>query len=201
MNSVNLRTILFTILIAAFVIWRVGSRVWRLTTKQPVRPLSLRVRSALLVLVILVMVATNLSHPLVLEGLAAGLAGGFAAGWFGLRGSTFENTPDGLFYTPHRGLGAAIALLFVGRIIYRGVQLYGTPNLVEVAGTYAGPASALGRSPLTMALFGLFAAYVTTYSIGVLIWYRDAKVTTVVTPAEAEAIAEQKAEEKAHGPG
>jgi hypothetical protein len=36
---------------------------------------------------------------------------------------------------------------------------------------------------------------VITYSIGVLIWYKDAKVTTVVTPAEAAA-----AEAKAHEP-
>jgi hypothetical protein len=197
MNGLNLRPTLFTILIAAFIIWRVGSRVMRLTMKQPVRPLSLRVRSALLTLVILVMLATNLSHPLVLEGLVAGLAGGGLAGWFGLKGSTFENTPDGFFYTPHRGLGAAIALLFVGRIIYRAVQFATTPNLVSSGTADAGPMAALGRSPLTMGLFGLFAAYVITYSIGVLIWYRDAKVTTVVTPAEVEA----EAEAKAHGPG
>ena len=197
MNAFNLRPTLFTILIAAFVIWRVGSRVWRLTTKQPVRPLSLQIRSAVLALVILLMIATNLSHPLVLEGLAAGVAAGIAAGWFGLRGSTFENTPDGLFYTPHRGLGAAIALLFVGRIVYRFLQFSNVSNLTPVDGVSAGPMAALGRSPLTMALFGLFAGYVITYSIGVVKWYREAKVATVVTPAEVEA----QAEEKAHEPG
>jgi hypothetical protein len=194
MNDTHL-SLPIILLLAALVIWRVGSRVMRLTMRQPVRPLSLRVRSAVLALVILLMFATTLKHPLVLEALLAGLAGGVAAGWFGLRGSTYENTPDGLFYTPHRGLGAAIALLFVGRIIYRGVQFANTPNLVSGGGLDAGPMAALGRSPLTMGLFGLFAAYVITYSIGVLIWYKDAKVTTVVTPAEAAA-----AEAKAHEP-
>jgi hypothetical protein len=194
MNDTHL-SLPIILLLAALVIWRVGSRVMRLTMRQPVRPLSLRVRSAVLALVILLMFATTLKHPLVLEALLAGLAGGVAAGWFGLHGSTYENTPDGLFYTPHRGLGAAIALLFVGRIIYRGVQFANTPNLVSGGGLDAGPMAALGRSPLTMGLFGLFAAYVITYSIGVLIWYKDAKVTTVVTPAEAAA-----AEAKAHEP-
>jgi cytochrome b561 len=181
MNPSHFKPDFIGMLVIAFVIYRIFIRVKRLTTRQPVRPVGLRLRSAFLVVIVVLLAVASVNHVEVLEALIAGCAGGVAAGYVGLRGSTFENTPDGLYYTPHRGLGILIALIFLGRIAYRIYQ-FETNQIPLGQGGDSGPFAALGRSPLTMALFGLLACYVVTYSIGILLWYRRERVATVVVP-------------------
>jgi hypothetical protein len=173
--------LLIYLAIGALLIWRVGMRVWRLTSRQRIRPWGLRARAGFAVLVVVLVAFFNRQDAVLVESLLAGCFAGLAAGYFGLRGSTFENTPDGLFVTPHRALGAVIAVIFLGRLVYRFILVATHRGAVAASG--ADPMSAsLGRSPLTIALTGLFFGYVLAYSIGVLRWYRSAVVKTVVVP-------------------
>ena len=181
MNFQHPEQLLIYLALGALVAWRIGLRVWRLTSRQRVRAWGLRVRVAFAVLVILLVAYFNHADPVLVESLFAGCMAGFAAGYFGLRGSTFENTPDGHFVTPHRALGALIAVIFLGRLAYRFLMVVNHQGAAAASG--ADPmAASVGRSPLTMALTGLFFGYVLAYSIGVLRWYHTARVETVVSP-------------------
>lgn len=59
-----------------------------------------------------------------LELLAAAIGLGVLLGIFGLNKTQFEPSKKGLFYTPNVHLGITLSLLFVGRIIYRFVEVY-----------------------------------------------------------------------------
>ncbi len=180
----HLQSTLIGFIVAALVLWRVGTRVWRLTTRQPIRLWSLRLRAVLLTVVVIILAFLNIGHTLAFAALVAGTLAGIFAGYVGLRGSTFENTPDGLFYTPHRGLGGAIALIFVARIVYRIVVWQTSARDPGASDMYGlGTASHMGASPITVALFGLLAGYIVMYTIGVLRWREKAMVRTVDGPA------------------
>jgi cytochrome b561 len=175
------------VVIAALVIWRIALRVKRLTSRQPVRLWSLRLRAVFLFVFAIAAGLISARQPLVLAALCLGIAGGVAAGIYGLRGSTFENTANGLFYTPHRGLGAIIALIFVARIGYRffHVLVHGPAarNTQAATDTF----QALDLTPLTMGLFGLLAGYVVCYSIGILRWRERAQVEPAAAPVPGDA--------------
>ena len=96
--------------------------------------------------------------------LTGGLGTGCLLGLFGLKKTRFEPTPKGLFYTPHAHLGIALSLLFVARIAYRLIEVYAVKP--------TGPRSVgdVARTPLTLAVFGLLAAYYITYAIGLVRW-------------------------------
>lgn len=98
--------------------------------------------------------------------LAGGLVLGVGLGVLGNRLTKFENTPQGLFYTPNAHLGIALSLLLVGRLLYRFVMT-GLPG----AGAGGPPPNPMA-SPLTMGIFGILAAYYVTYAIGLVLWRR-----------------------------
>ena len=70
---------------------------------------------------------------------------------------------------PDPVIGVTVALLFVGRLAYRFGALL-------LAGDRTDPAdfATFGHSPLTLAIFGVVAAYFTVYAIGILQWARSA---------------------------
>jgi hypothetical protein len=114
-------------------------------------------------LIVLLVYAAH-AHWERLGWLAAGLGAGSVLAVYGLRLTSFEPTPQGLFYTPNAHLGIALSLLFVGRILYRLVEVYGI-------NTTAFPSAAdFVRSPLTLAVFGLLAGYYIAYAIGLARW-------------------------------
>jgi hypothetical protein len=109
-----------------------------------------------------------ISNPAGLAWLAAGTIAGIGYGVWGLRLTRFEDTPQGYYFTPNARLGIVIAMLFVARIMYIGVDLY--------AGQGSGVAPApLTESPLTLLSLGLAGGYFGTYSAGLLRWRRRLK--------------------------
>lgn len=107
------------------------------------------------------------AHPAALAGLFGGIAIGVALGVYGLRVTRYEETAEGLFYTPSAHLGIALSLLLVGRVVYRLFTPQFMPSAV--------PASQanVGNNPLTPLIFGTLAGYYVTFAIGLLRWRRQ----------------------------
>jgi hypothetical protein len=105
-----------------------------------------------------------MSHLERLVWLGVAVCAGAALGVFGISKTKFENTPQGLYYTPNAHLGIALSALLAARVIYRMVQVYSM-------GPGAQPdMSDFTRSPLTLVVFGLLAGYYVAYAIGLIRW-------------------------------
>jgi hypothetical protein len=160
-------SLLISLGVVALVAWRLYARVRRMVGRQTLS----RVRPWVTVVVFPVLIAALLlgsaAHPFNALTLLAGVGVGVALGVYGLRLTTFEATPQALFYTPNAHLGIALSLLMLGRVAYRMAQLYG---LVDSASAAAAAPTEFFRSPLTLAIFGTLAGYYATYAIGLLRW-------------------------------
>ena len=143
--------------------WRVYARFKRMVGRQRLSKARPWITLTIFPLIV-ILLAASARQPERLWLLAAGLAAGAALAVYGLRKTTFEPTPQGLFYTPNAHLGIALSLLFVGRIVYRFVEIYLlSPHLAHGADDFA-------RSPLTLGVFGLLAGYYVAYAAGLLRW-------------------------------
>ncbi len=167
MNSPFSSHALLMAAIAVLIFWRVIRRIRRLVGRQRVRTGRLTATSIVFPLLLVGVALSTGGDPRLVEGLAAGVAIGIALALAGLRLTRFEHGGDGASYTPNTVLGVAISLLFVGRVVYR-------LGVVSTTTGHFDPSSmqAFGRSPLTLATFGLVAAYFASYSIGILVWHR-----------------------------
>jgi energy-converting hydrogenase Eha subunit A len=149
-----------------FLAWRLYSRARRSIGRQPLSKSRPWITLAVFPTLIILLGIAALAHPESLGWLAAGVCAGAALGIFGLRKTTFENTPQGLFYTPNARIGIALSALLVARVIYRMFQVYSTDPSAQLA------TPDFARSPLTLALFGLLAGYYITYAIELVRWRR-----------------------------
>lgn len=156
-------------LIAALIGWRVYKRVRRLIGRQPVRTGRLVATTIAFPVIVALVGLASLAHPPAVAALVCGLAVGVALGWWGLRLTRFEVVDGVRSYIPNARIGVAISLLFVGRLVYRFGVTHFTTGQFD-AGTF----QSFGRSPLTLAIFGVVAAYYTTYAVGILRWSRTA---------------------------
>jgi hypothetical protein len=147
-----------------FVLWRVYQRVKRLMVRQ--KSQVWRHRTALIVfpLLIVALGIAALAHPLALVGMGAGAAGGVALGLIGLRRTVYEHTGGEFYYTPNARIGILVSMLFIGRLLYRGYEFY----------VGAAQPQDFASSPLTLMVFGVLAAYYTTYAAGLLRWRKAA---------------------------
>ncbi len=114
--------------------------------------------------VLAVLLVISIMHPLSALTLCAGAAVGALLGIYGLRLTRFEVTDIGHFYTPNAHLGIALSLLFVGRLVYRFL------NLQMIGDVPTGPPMDFTRSPLTLLIFATLAGYYVSYAIGLLRW-------------------------------
>ncbi|HEY0231547.1 MAG TPA: DUF1453 domain-containing protein [Dokdonella sp.] len=154
----------FAALIVVFSLYR---RFRSLFGRQPVQPLRMKLRIALLALAGAFVLLRGLTQTDVMLAAAAGLAGGIALAFAGLKWTQFETTPQGSFYTPHSAIGVALSALLLGRLAYRFAVLYPSLQEAQQAGA-ANPFDGLQHSPLTSATLALFIGYYVTYYIGVL---------------------------------
>ncbi|NML62726.1 hypothetical protein HHL21_16895 [Massilia sp. RP-1-19] len=158
----NIQTIVLLILVP-LLMWRVYARLKRMMARQ--QSVMSRHWTGLAVFAAMVLVPGSelLSQPASLGWLAVGTAAGTAYGIWGLRKTRYEVTPEGYFFTPNERLGMLVAMLFVGRIIYVGLEIF----------VNQGSANTLPRftdSPLTLVCLGVFAGYFGAYSAGMLRW-------------------------------
>lgn len=151
--------------LAPLVLWRMVSRIQRLTTRQRSRTWRHRTTLVFFPLLLALLTAGALAAPMALAALAAGLALGIPLGMLALSKTVFERVRaepcDQFWFTPHAPIGMAVALLFIGRMGYRAYEFYAHGAFTQ---------HDFVRSPLTLLIFGILAGYYMTYAVGLLRW-------------------------------
>jgi len=158
------------------VAWRMYSRVKRNIGRQHLSKWRPWVTMTLFPVIVILISLGAVSQPMRLLAMAGGIVAGAVLGVFGTKHTKFENTPEGIFYTPNAHIGIALSVIFLGRVVYRMFQLYSLdPNAQPNPNDFA-------SSPLTLSIFGLLAGYYVTYAIG-LIRYKVAVERDAAPPA------------------
>lgn len=108
------------------------------------------------------------------EGLLGGAAIGAALGFAGLRLTRFEtDSVKGDCYVPNPWIGATLAVLLLGRLVWRFMLMQHMQMVVvHVAPGAAMPTTGYHSSPLTMLMIGLLAGYYIVYFAGLLVHHR-----------------------------
>jgi hypothetical protein len=165
-------SLLVSLLIGALVIWRFYSRIRRMIVRQKFSRVRPWITVCVFPLLLLLLAAFSVAQPLSLAALLGGAAIGVGLGFYGLRLTRFEKTPQGSFYTPSAHLGIALSVLLIGRLAYRAMQLSSNGNDLSLP-----PSPVLGPgasgSPVTLLIFATLAGYYVTYAIGLLRWNRS----------------------------
>jgi hypothetical protein len=146
------------------IVWRLYARIRRSVGRQTLSSVRPWITIGIFPLLTAFIVYAALPDSQRLLSIVAGAAGGVWLGVYGHGKTKFENTPQGMFYTPNAHIGIALSLLFVARMIYRMIMLYSMEP-----GARPNPAD-FAQSPLTLAIFGLLAGYYTTYALGLVQW-------------------------------
>jgi hypothetical protein len=160
------------LLLAAVVVWSVYLRLRRSFGKQRLRPVQLGFRIGLFLLIGCLLLPSVMHQTAYLESLAVGLIGGIALALWGASRTRYLREQGQLFFVPHTYTGLAVSLLFLGRLVYRFVQVYAATG---AAAALAGPpnpafaAASIVNSPLTVALLYILVGYYVCY-YGVVLW-------------------------------
>jgi hypothetical protein len=157
-----LPTPVVAVALVPLVLWRVYSRVRRLTTRQ--RSKTWRHRTTLvffpLLLAVLGWFALQ-TNPRSLAFMACGLLGGAALGRAAIARTRFEQNGSEFHFTPFAPIGLVMAALVMSRMAWRGYEFY-------MLG--ASDHHAFIASPLTMLVFGILAGYYMCFALGLLAW-------------------------------
>lgn len=158
-------TTLALLVLVPLLVWRIYSRLKRLTSRQQSHLWRHWTAVILCPLLLLGLAFSTKFDVLPLSCLAAGALAGGWLGFFGIKLTRFENTGKTLFYTPNRYLGMSVAMLFAARMIYRGMELY-----MNSRALIPQPNEPFGQSPLTLLTLGLVAGYYAIYGWGLVRW-------------------------------
>src|SRR5690349_22078409 len=95
-------------LIVAVLVFVIVRRARALIGRQKIRSSSLMLRLAIFAVLGGGVIAATITHPVNLLGDLVGLVIGAVVAWYGLRLTSFEHTPDGVYYTPNMYIGLAV---------------------------------------------------------------------------------------------
>jgi hypothetical protein len=156
-------------LIAALVVFALYRRLRRSFGRQPLRAGRMTVRIVLLGIVACALLPLALRSVQFLAAELAGGALGMGLGLWGAGRTRFVMFRGKLHYVPHTYTGIAVSLLFLGRVVFRVVQVY-TDMHAQHAGALSAAGSANGfaapgmaRSPLTAGIFFVLMGYYVCY--------------------------------------
>jgi hypothetical protein len=156
-------------LIAILVLFVIYRRFRRSFGQQPLRPVRMRVRIVVLLVVGCLLLTSVFRSAAFISAVLAGIVAGVALAMWGAARTRFLRVSGQLYYVPHTYTGIAVSFLFLGRLVYRLIQVTGTHAVHAAAPGSAGqgfaPAGLL-QSPLTLGLyFVLMGYYVCYYSM------------------------------------
>jgi hypothetical protein len=168
----------FTILIAALVLFVLYRRFRRNFGRQPLRPKRMIIRSVILSVFCVLLLASPFRSAMSFVAAACGAVIGIGLAFYAIEHTKFEATPAGRFYRPNGYIGMAVTALFLGRIIYRFAVVYpiihgAVRQAAQNSQLQANPFAAYQRSPLTLGIYFLLAGYYICYYAGVLIRSRQ----------------------------
>ena len=158
---------LFAVL-AVFLVFR---RLRRSFGRQPLRPVRMRIRIGILCVLACSLVPVAASSGRFLLAELGGVLAGIALGVWGAKRTRYQTFEAKLYYIPHTYTGIAVALLFVGRLAYRMVEIYSLDR--ASGGTGAAPMPNFGqpdavKSPVTVGLLSVVIGYYVWYYSWVL---------------------------------
>jgi hypothetical protein len=159
-------------LIAALTVFVIYRRLRRSFGQQQLRRVRMQVRIAMLLIAGCLLLPVAWRSTQFLSAVLAGVAAGVALALWGAARTRFLKIDHQLYYVPHTYTGIAVSLLFLGRLVYRFVQVYGGSTAHAVGTDSAAPAFASAgmlQSPLTVALFFVLMGYYVCY-YSVVLW-------------------------------
>ena len=160
-------------LFAALVVWSVYRRLRRSFGKQRLRPVQMSIRIGMFLLIgallLPSMLHANALSTTYLESLLGGLIAGVALAIFGASRTRYLREQGQLYFVPHTYTGLAVSLLFLGRLVYRFVQVYSIQSAPHGDASPGYAAASLVNSPLTFGLFYVLVGYYVCY-YGVVLW-------------------------------
>lgn len=170
-------------LLAALVVFLVYRRLRRNFGRQLLRPARMSVRIVLLAVIGCLLLPMALRSAQILSAEIAGAALGIGMAFWGAERTRFLMYEGRLHYVPHTYTGIAVSLLFLGRLVFRFVQVYAgyhtaTDHLQAAAGAPLANAAypsqgfmpaTMVRSPLTVGIFFVLVGYYVCY-YGLVLW-------------------------------
>jgi hypothetical protein len=174
--------------IAALVVFLIYRRLRRSFGQQPLRPVRMLVRITLLLVVGCLLLPAAFRSAAFMSGVLVGTIAGIALAMWGVARTRFLRVSNQLYYVPHTYTGIAVSLLFLGRLVYRLIQVYGNmhaphPVSADAADRAFAPASML-QSPLTLGLFFVLMGYYVCY-YSMVLWKSKRVVAEEVSLSEA----------------
>jgi hypothetical protein len=158
--------------LAALLVFLIYRRFRRSFGQQPLRPVRMRVRTVLLLVIGCLLLPSALRSAAFASAMLGGTAAGVALAMWGAARTRFLRISGQLYYVPHTYTGVAVSFLFLGRLIYRLIQAYGNMHAAHAAGPDSSqafaPASML-QSPLTLGLFSVLMGYYVCY-YSIVLW-------------------------------
>jgi hypothetical protein len=155
--------------IAGLAVLLIYRRFRRSFGRQPMRPRRMLIRIAVLVLLGCTLLPAAFASGQFLLAEVAGAMAGAALGFWGARHTRYATSEGRLHYVPHTYTGVVVSLLFIGRLVYRGVVWYSQNGEFGGAGAASrGIAPTMVRSPLTVALIFVVVGYYVCYYAMVL---------------------------------
>jgi hypothetical protein len=172
-------------LLAILVVFVVYRRFRRNFGQQPLRPIRMRVRTVLLLVIGGLLLPTALRSNAFMLALLGGLGVGIGLAVWGAARTRYLRAGSQLFYVPHTYTGIAVSLLFLGRLVYRLIQTYGNAHASGGAGPdlSSQPFAAAGmlRSPLTLSLFYILVGYYVCY-YSIVLWKAKRVIAEEISP-------------------
>src|SRR3984885_7389158 len=134
-------------LFAALIVFAVYRRLRGSFGRQPLRPKRMTVRMVLLTVLVCLLLPAALRSAQFLAAELAGATLGIGLGVWGARRTRFLTHGGQLHYVPHTYTGIAISLLFLGRLVYRVVQVYGSTHASHAANALANAQAPAAADP------------------------------------------------------
>jgi uncharacterized membrane protein len=150
------------ILIGVAVVLLIYRRFRRSFGRQPLQPVRMRARIAIFLIIGCLMLPVATRSMASASAMLAGVAAGVALALWGAARTRYLKIADQLHYVPHTYTGIAISALFLGRLIFRFIQVYGNATGQALATT------PMAQSPLTIGLFFALIGYYACYYAAVL---------------------------------
>ena len=172
-----------TAILVVFLIYR---RLRRSFGQQPLRPVRMLVRVCLLLFIGCLLLPAAFRSAAFMSAVLLGAVAGVSLAMWGVARTRFLRVSNQLYYVPHTYTGIAVSLLFLGRLVYRLVQVYGNTHVAHPAGAAAAdqpfaPTSML-QSPLTVGLFFVLMGYYVCY-YSMVLWKSKRVVAEEVSPS------------------